>query len=711
MRFALYILLLLIVRVSLTAQFIPGYPYTRKDSVTNQYFDVSVVDNYRWLEKTGNQEVNDWVENQNNYTVSYFDSIPFFEKLKKNVKSKLPVYLDFAIPNQEIYFKMMSAGERSGRKDFEEETPSLFYRRKTDDNWTELINPKNYKKTKSENVVITGYVASVDNRFLAFSISRNGSDWNEIFIRDLRTGKDIDKPILWVKHNQITWLKDGFFYSKYDKPPIGEELLALNRNPVLCYHKLFSENDSEVPVSFCDRVQVIDSSYLFFYTREYINNNLMTIISKCDLRKENWLNKKPQKFFMYPARYRYQIDIVDVINDSAIIRNNILAGKGMLAKFYLNGLNVFSVMIPEYKEILVNTFFYAGKFHCLYKGEEAYIMVRFDKYGKREKVFQFGRFMHIYDFEFYSKNEFCYSETSFDRPRVIYKFDLKNYRSQMVNYTFVKYEVNDFVTRQIKYMSNDSVPIAITVFHKKGLKIDENTPLLLTAYGGFGFINEPYYDYANILWAENGGVIAMAHVRGGGENGILWHIAGRKENKLTTINDFIAAAKFLIKEKYTNPGKLAITGGSHGGMLVAAVINRNPELFCAAIPVVGVYDMFRYQHFTSAKGTIDEFGTSDIKEEFEVLKQYSPYHNITHKNYPAVLVLTSKNDDRVPPFHSYKYIAQLQNKTPENPVKLLYVENSAGHSGALNMKDEVTEKALILSFLFDVMKIDPKFNF
>lgn len=689
-------------------------PTTIKQPVSENYFGTKVVDNYHWLESINDTSTQNWIKKQTIFTDSFFKTIPYLTKLQKNIKDKSPIYLDYPLSTSKYYLKFFVEDEASGKKGYEKNPPVLFYRTKNEKRWKELINPIKYRQNVEENVLITNYALSSDGNYLAFSISRNGSDWNEIRVFDMKTHRDLDDLILWVKHNEIVWCKNGFFYHRYGKPPVGKELVALNENHQLVYHEIHtsSEYDQSILVNNCEKVQVIDS-VLLFYSIEYLHEKLCNVVSHISIKDNNWITQQPKKFMMYPAKTRYNIEVIAIKNDSAIVNNNVLSGNGMLAKYYMNGINIFSVLVPPYNEILVDTYYYMGKLHCLYKSKEANMMVRFDLSGNKEKVYQFGKQMYVYGFEGNdSEEEVYYYETSFDRPKVIYKFNFKNYTSNLVNHTYVKYEVNDFITQNISYKSFDGAIIPMTLFYKKGLKINEHTPILLSAYGGFGIINNPSYDYSNILWTENGGVFAVAYVRGGGENGTGWHLAGSKKNKQNAINDFVAAAKFLIENNYTSPKKLAITGASHGGFLVAAAVNLHPELFVAAIPVAGVFDMLHYQNYTVGQGFSDEFGLSTDSSDFYSLYKYSPYHNIKQNiKYPAVLVMTSDHDDRVPPFHSYKYIAALQELTNSDDQKLLYVGRNSGHNGATVLIDEVKEKALMLAFLFKAMNIKPNFYF
>jgi prolyl oligopeptidase len=705
----LYFLLLLLSE-NLSAQNLRSYPLTKKDSISENYFGKVIKDEYRWLENTNDSTVINWVKSQSKYTEDYFSNIPYLSNIKNNIKDKTGFILDHPSSDKKYSFELFSYGKDSGKRNYENYSPILYYKTRFD-SWRELIDPLKFRTYPNENIRITNYKLSASGEILAFSISRNGSDWNEILTMNMSSKKIIDTPIKWAKSSDVMWYKDGFFYQKYSKPEKGYEYIEQNKNESLFYHKIGTdpEKDKEIEVEgFSDAKLIYPNKLIIdhYIKKKFKEYRVLSVLS---LNEKTIIEGPPKSFIVYPSKKRYTIDVIDFINDSAIVRTDLHANNGIIALYATNELNRFDTLIKEYNEVLTHAFYLQGKLHCVYEKDLKCNMVKFNMKGNVEKINIFPRFSNL-DFERSNTgNDVYYSGTSYDKPAVLYKFNLETYRSEIVNQTEVYYEPFDCEIESIEYVSSDGIKIPLTLFYKKGLKLKQSSPILLSVYGGFGLINRPRYNYQNLLWIANGGIYAVAHVRGGGEKGKNWHFSGSGVNKQKSIDDFSSAAKFLIENNYTTALKLVSIGASNGGLMVAASALQHPELFRAVVADVGVYDMLRYQNFTVGEGFTDEYGVSSDSTECDALLGYSPLHNIRNNvQYPSMLVITGDHDDRVPPLHSYKFIAAMQNnKTNTNPA-ILYVNNNAGHYGSVNGINRYRESAYILSFLFNAINLQPK---
>lgn len=675
------------------------YPETKKGEVQDEYFGTIVNDPFRWLEDDNSTQTVEWVKSQNELTFAYLKTIPYRDAMKQ----RLTKIWDFP--------KVSAPTKRAGKyffyqNDGLQNQSVLFYKNTLDGEEIELLDPNSL----SDDGTVSLSVVSIsdDGKFLGYAISRAGSDWQEIFVRDIETGKDLDDHLKWVKFSGVSWYKNGFFYSRYPEPQQGQELSGVNTNAKVYYHEIGTTQDKDVLV-YEDPANpeigfgagVTDSEkYLIISASVSTSGNALYYK---DLTKENSQVKK------LIAEFDHDFSVIDEIDDVLYVVTNYDAPKYKVITINLKNPNQRSWkdFIAEQEGVLQNVSFIDNKFIATYMIDAHSVIKIYDANGEYLYDLDNQSIGTISGFNGDRNDSFTfYTVTSFTEPATIYKYDIENNRSEVYYTTKLGVRSEDYVTKQIFYRSTDGTKIPMFIVHKDGIALDGNNPTLLYGYGGFNISLTPYFSISRLLWLEQGGVVAIANIRGGGEYGEDWHKAGTLMNKQNVFDDFIAAAEYLIDQKYTSSKRLAIQGGSNGGLLVGAVTNQRPDLFAVALPAVGVMDMLRYHEFTIGRYWATDYGTSaDSKEMFEYLYAYSPLHNIKPDvEYPAVLVTTADHDDRVVPAHSFKYIATLQDKYKgENPV-LIRIETQAGHGGGKptdKMIDEIVDQYAFAFFNMD----------
>jgi prolyl oligopeptidase len=694
----------------LQAQEIVSYPFAKKDKVVDNYFGKTIEDDYRWMENTNDSSLSVWVKAENELTESYFSKIPYYTKIEKNIRDKSTYYQDLPYKRLHKYAFSLHSYNKVSKKYFENYNPVLWYRTEFE-NWKELVNPLTLRNYPDENVRITNYWLSPNDDVLVLSVSRNGSDWNELFTYNISSKKISTTSLKWIKVNDLIWYRNGFFYQRYKKPSEGLERLEQNHDYSLYYHTINDSQDNDVKINIegFSSMEIINGKDFIVKHLMRNGNSNFNLVSFLEFNDSLIAIKKLRTFIVYPAKKRYTVDIIGINNDSAIVRTDLHANNGIIARYNLGELNRFDTLIKEYQEVLTQAFYFNEKINCIYQKDFKHYMAGFSKNGIKEKIHFFSNFSSVSFYPVGKKSVLFFDESTFSQPEITCQFNFKDYSSNQISTTYVDYKPHEYVTELKEFKAPDGAKIPLILFYKKGLKPQNNNPVLLTAYGGFGIINNPSYDYMNLLWVESGGILAVASIRGGGEKGKTWHFAGSGINKQKSIDDFSSAAKFLIDQNYTSPGKLGSIGASNGGLVVAGSAIQHPELFKAVIPNVGIFDMLRYQNFTVGNGFTDEYGASSDSAECHSLLRYSPLHNIKDSvNYPSMLIITNDHDDRVPPFHSYKLAASLQGKNRKaNPI-LLYTGNNAGHYGNVLGKNRYRVSAYILSFLFDAMHMKPK---
>ena len=678
------------------------YPETKKVNQTDDYFGVKIEDPYRWLENTDSPEVKSWVEEQNKVTFSYLEQIPYRNKIKQRLTEiwNYPKYSQpFKAGSNYFFFKNNGLQNQD----------VLYIQKDLDSEPEEFLDPNTFSDDGT--IALTGTFDSPDGKYLAYSVSKSGSDWQEFYVMDTETKKKLDDNIKWSKFSGASWFKDGFFYGRYSVPENENEYTAKNEFQKVYYHKL-GTNQSEDKLIYEDKSNpkrshyvwtTEDETYLFLHIGETGKEGNCLYFKKA--------NEPEQKWIPIVEDFEHRYWTVDNIGDMLLITTNKDAPKYKVVTVDLiNPEAPWKDLLPE-KDIVLNGVHYIGnKLIATYMKDATERVYICDADGSFQHEVILPAPGSVWGFKGKRKDtKVFYTFTSFTYPSAIYLFDIENNTSTIFRQSAVKFNPEDYETKQVFYTSKDGTLVPMFIVYKKGLKLNGNNPTYLYGYGGFYNSLTPYFSVIRLILLESGGVFAMPNIRGGGEYGEQWHQAGMMENKQNVFDDFIAAAEYLIKEGYTSPDMLAVAGGSNGGLLVGAVVNQRPDLFKVSFPAVGVMDMLRYQKFTIGSAWVREYGSSDIEEQFNFLIKYSPIHNIRKGlNYPATLVTTADHDDRVVPLHSYKYIATLQEKYKgSNPV-MIRVETKAGHGMGKPTDKIIEEWADTWAFMFYNMGVEFK---
>lgn len=689
----LIILLFSIIAVSCTKSKF-NYPDTKKVNQVDNYFGEEVNDPYRWLEDDNSEETESWVRAQNELTQSYLAKIPFREKIKKRL-AKLWDYEKIKSPSKvgDKYFFFKNDGLQ--------EQHVLYVQNSLEEGAEILIDPNELSDDGSVSLSSV-YAISKNGKYIAYQISRGGSDWQEILVRDIETKQDLEDHITWVKFSKIAWYKDGFYYSRYPESKVGEELLGLNEFHKIYYHKIgtpASEDkivfeNKDFPFRNYSAEVSNDEKYLFIYETESTSGNNLYVKN---LHIEDG-------FVMLTKGFNYDYDVLDQVGDNLFVLTNFNAPKYKLVRINVNSLNIgnWIDVLPEKKEILEK---------CALAGDKIIATYLQDVKTKLEVYNIKGGY--LYDIELptlgsvsdinssVNSNEMFYTFKSFTVASTIFKHNVENKTSEIYFEPQIDFNASEYETKQIFYKGKDGIKIPMFIVHKKGLELNGKNPTLLYAYGGFGVSKLPCFQEDRLVWLENGGVFALANIRGGGEYGENWHRAGIRLNKQNVFDDFIAASEYLIGEKYTSPEKLTIQGESNGGLLIGAVVNQRPDLFKVAFPEVGVMDMLRYHKFTIGWAWIEEYGFSADSIHFQNLYNYSPLHNVQEDvDYPAIMVIAADSDDRVVPAHSFKYIATLQEKYKGINPTFIRTQIKAGHGSGKSTSMKIQEATDKWSFAF-----------
>ena len=673
-----------------------SYPETKKVDTINTYFSVEVADPYRWLEDDNSDETKAWVVEQNKVTETYLDSIPYREKIKERLTS-IWNYPKYGTP-----FK--KGGKYYFYKNDGLQAQYVLYKSDSLDGEAKVfLDPNTFSDDGT--VALSGISFNKEGNLLAYSISSGGSDWREVFVMNAETGEKLSDNLKWIKFSGMSWKGNGFYYSRYDEPKEGDKLKGENINSKIYYHKIGTEQSDDVLVfenpEFPKRGNyagtIEDESILILSSSEPGKPGNSYYYKELDVENA--------EFIAIDEGFEFDYSIIDRIENTLLIRTNFEAPKyKVIAVDIKNPAKENWVdFIPEKEETMNGASIKGGMLITYYMkdaSDKAYV---YDLEGnfKHEVALpglgSIGGFSGKKD-----ENMAFYTFTSFTYPKTIFKYDIANNTSEVYKRSEIDFDSDAYETKQVFYKSKDGTKIPMFIVHKKGIKLNGQNPTLLYAYGGFNISLTPSFSIANLVFLENGGIYCLANLRGGGEYGEEWHKAGTKMQKQNVFNDFIAAAEYLIAEKYTCSEKLAMRGGSNGGLLVGAVMCQRPELFKVALPAVGVMDMLRYHKFTIGFHWANDYGTSDdSKEMFEYLHKYSPLHALKKgTSYPATMVTTADHDDRVVPAHSFKFAARLQEcHVGENPV-LIRIESKAGHSAGKPTEMVIEEYTDMWSFVF-----------
>jgi len=672
------------------------YPPTKKGDVKETYFGTEVEDPYRWLEDDNSAETAEWVKTENKLTFGYLEKLPYRDQIKTRL-TELWDYPKYGTPFKE-------AGQFFFFKNNGLQNQSVLYT--TADLAAEpkvLLDPNTL--TTDGTAALTNTEISNDGKYLIYQVAKSGSDWNEIFVKNIETGEMMPDHILWVKFSGVSWYNDGFFYSAYDKPEAGRELSKANEFQKVYFHKLGTDqsadqlivNDPKNPKHMFGAGMTEDKRFLL------VSKSIGTHGNALDFKD---LSKKNSTFINLMDSYEFEFNPVDNIGDNLYVRTNYKAPKYRLIKIDTNKPEEknWVDVIPEKKDVMESVSMIAGKLVVNYMTDAHSKTELYSYDGVLDHEIQLPGIGTVSGFSGKKNDTMAfYSYTSFNTPGGVYKYDFTTNQSSLHFRPEVKFNPEDFEVNQVFYASKDGTKIPMFIVHKKGLELNGKNPTLLYAYGGFNISLTPSFSAARIAFIEKGGVLAVANLRGGGEYGEEWHLSGTKLKKQNVFDDFIAAAEYLINQKYTSSEKLAIQGGSNGGLLIGAVTNQRPELFKVALPQVGVMDMLRFHKFTIGWAWAGDYGTSeDNAEMFNYLYGYSPYHTIKKGvAYPAILATTADHDDRVVPAHTFKYMARLQEYGAGNKLPLLIrIDSKAGHGAGKPTAKVIEEYTDVWSFVF-----------
>ena len=660
------------------------------------YHGHKVADPYRWLEKLDSQETKAWVAAQNKVSSQYFGKIKEREKIHKRL-TELWNYERYGLPRvrKGRYFFSHNDGLQN--------QSVLFFSEGAKGKPRLLLDPN--KLSKKGNVALAGWSASHDGKYVAYGLGEDGSDWRQWKVLDVASGKTRHDNIDWVKFSGVSWTTDnkGFFYSRYDEPAEGKKFQGTNYYQKLYYHKLGdAQSEDRLVYQRQDQKEwgfgghvTEDGRYLIIHVWRGTERKNQVFYQ--DLQKSDAGTVELLKGF--EAEYEFVGNEATTFwfhTDDKAARKRLIA-----IDISKPQRSHWQELIAEEKEVLTDVSVVGDRFFASYL-KDAHSLVRVASLdGKNRKEVQFPGLGTVGGFGGRrSSSETFYSFTNYTTPATIYRFDLASSKSEVFRQPTVKFDQTRYVTRQVFVRSKDGTKLPLFITHRKDIRPNGKLPTLLYGYGGFNISLTPGFSVSNLVWLEMGGVYVVANLRGGGEYGREWHEAGMKDRKQNVFDDFFASAQWLVDHRYTNSKKLAIRGGSNGGLLVGAAMTQRPKMFAAALPAVGVMDMLRYHKFTIGWAWVSEYGSSDDASDFQTLLRYSPLHNLKKgTSYPATLVTTADHDDRVVPGHSYKFAATLQHMHGGKSPVLIRIETSAGHGAFTPVSKRIDEAADVVSFL------------
>ncbi|MBP6909400.1 MAG: S9 family peptidase [Candidatus Saccharicenans sp.] len=679
------------------------YPQTKKVEVVDDYFGTKVPDPYRWLEDDNSEETKKWVEEQNKITFGYLDKIPYRQKIGQRLKD-LYNYPRLGQPFRagEYFFFYKNDGLQN---------QSVIYVQKGLDGQPEVfIDPNQLSPDGTIRIGLAG--VSTDFKYMAIARSEAGSDWSEIRVMEIAGKKELPDLIRWVKFSAASWYKDGFFYSGYDQPAAGQELKARNEYQKIFYHKLGDPQEKDQLI-YVDKEHPL--RYVSLGVTEDQKYGILVISAGTSGNEIHWkdLSQEKSAFKLLIPGFDYDSEVIDNLGDKFLVRTNIEAAnyRLVLVDPAKPAKENWQVVLAEKPQVLTAAATAGGYLFATYLEDAQTKVYQFKPDGQLLREIELPAIGTAAGFGGWRDDKFIfYTFNSFNYPPTIYKYDLATGKSEVFNQQQVKFNPQDYEVKQVFYTSRDGTKVPMFIVYRKGLVLNGKNPTFLTAYGGFNISLLPAFNPSIVPILENGGVFAQPNIRGGGEYGENWHRAGMLQNKQNVFDDFIAAAEYLIKEKYTSPKYLAISGASNGGLLVGAAMTQRPDLFGVAFPAVGVMDMLRYHKFTVGWGWMVEYGSSDDPEQFKYLIRYSPLHNIKDGVcYPATMVTTADHDDRVVPAHSFKFAATLQEKQACNNPVLIRIETRSGH-GSSNITKALDELTDEYSFMFKIMGVKPVYE-
>lgn len=686
-------------------QFEVDYPQTVKDTnITDDYHGEVVADPYRWLEDDNADATKAWVKAQNKVTNAYLEQIPYRDAIQKRLK-------DFW--NYERYNAPFKKGDYYYFfKNDGLQNQSVLYRMPALDDTPEIALDPN-KFSDDGTASLNAYAFSKDGKYLAYQVSEGGSDWVTIKIKNMETGEVLSDAVEWVKFSDISWSGEGFFYSRYPAPEGGDKLVAKNEYHKVYYHKLNTAQAADELV-YEDK----GNPQRNFYTKT-VGEESMLAISGVESTSGNALfikqldNPSSKLMSIVPDFEKGDFLVVHAADEKLLVHTNYNAPNWRLVQIDLNhpGEDSWQDILPETGDVLQSVKVMDSKLVTKYLHNVSSEIKVFAMDGKQLGDVSLPGIGTVRGMEGEKDNDLAFFEfESFTQPLTIYQLNLEDLKAEVWKMPSLDFDSDLYETKQVWYESKDGTKIPMFIIHKRGLKPDGTAPTLLYGYGGFDISILPGFNVDRLsmmpIFLENNGVAAVANIRGGGEFGASWHWDGTKEKKQNVFDDFIAAAEYLIAEKYTSSEKLSIYGRSNGGLLVGACMTQRPDLFQVALPAVGVLDMLRYHQFTIGWAWASDYGRSDDPEAYKYLSAYSPLHNIKDKAYPATMITTADHDDRVVPAHSFKFAAKLQEHQQGDAPALIRIETSAGHGAGKPTSKKIQEGADLIAFSFWNTKSD-----
>ena len=705
MRAARFVVVpVLVVLAMTTASGQLRYPETRKVDQVDDYFGRKVADPYRWLEDDNSPETAAWVEAQNKVTFGYLATTPARETLRARLAT-LWNFERYGIPSKEGGFYVFS------RNDGLQNQP-VVYRARTLDARPEVLLDAN-SLSADGTVALAGSAFTDDGRFMAYALARSGSDWNEWRVREVATGKDLTDEVRWAKFSNAAWLKDGsgFYYGRFDEPKPGEALSGVNQNHKIFFHKLGTPQSADAlvyqrpdhPTWGFNPAVTEDGRYLLVYQSEGTENKNRIFVQ--DLSTPGAALKP----FLDAFDASYTVVGNDgptfyVVTDRDAPRNKLVA-----ISLDSPAPAAWKTLVAEGpdRDVLDAAAMIGDRFVLTWMVDARHALRVYGLNGAFEREIALPTLGTVKFSSQRRDTEGFYAFTSFTYPSTVYRYDPATGASEVFRKLKLAFTPSDYETTQVFYTSKDGTRVPMFVTGRKGFVRDGKAPTYLYGYGGFNISMTPTFSVSMLAWLEKGGLYAVPNLRGGGEYGKAWHDAGRLAQKQNVFDDFIAAAEYLIAEKYTTASRLAIAGGSNGGLLVGACMVQRPELFGAVLPAVGVLDMLRFHRFTIGWAWKSDYGSSETKEGFDTLIAYSPLHNLkpgTH--YPATLVTTGDHDDRVVPAHSFKFAAALQAAQGGRAPVLIRIETKAGHGAGKPTSKQIEERADTLAFALRALGVE-----
>lgn len=698
MKSLLYLAALLMYSQLLDAQII--YPITRKADAKDNYHGTMVQDPYRWLEDDNSEETKAWVDTQNKVTFDFLNRIPFRDEVRKRL-NEMWNYPRIGAPSKEgdWYYFYKNDGLQN---------QSILYRQKSLDGSPDVFLDPN--KLSSDGTAALGSVSfSKSAKYTAYLVAQSGSDWQECYVMEAATGKLLTDKISWIKFSGISWKGDeGFYYSRYPQPDASTKLSKQNQFHKVYYHRM-GTSQAQDELVFEDNTHPLRNVGASL-TED--NRFLVLSISEGTSGNEVWIKdvKAGQKdFSMLIPGFKTEPDIIDNAGDYLLLKTNDGAPnyKVVLVDPKKPAPANWKLIVPEQNEVLQSVGTAGGYLFCSYLKDASTKIYQYTYDGKLLREVSLPGIGTAGGFNGKKEDTFLfYSFSSYHTPPSVYRFDINTGSSELFRKTETSFKSEAYTTEQVFFTSKDGARVPMFLTYIKGLKRTGNHPVLLYGYGGFNIPQTPGFSISNAFWLEQGGIYAVVNLRGGNEYGEAWHKAGMLENKQNVFNDFIAAAEYLIDQKFTNSQKIAIRGGSNGGLLVGACMTQRPDLFRVALPAVGVMDMLRYHLFTIGWAWAVEYGRSDKADQFPYLHAYSPLHNLKNGTaYPATLVTTADHDDRVVPAHSFKFAARLQEAHAGTAPVLIRIDTKAGHGAGKPTSKQIDEATDVWSFVMHQMNM------